>query len=224
MTIRRPFRALALVFALLSGGLAASAHPHVFIDASFALLFDGQGRLAAIRVYWLYDEFYSLSMIEDAQLDRDGDGEPDPARLAAWAGHDVDWAAGFPGDFTLEQGGQPLALDRPVDHKAVWRDGRILTIHTRPLHKPVPVTRAAPVVARAYDPSYFVAYDTPADPVVKGRDDCTITRRKPDDSGQKELLAELSRLDMQTDSITFMQMPDVGAAFADRFEVTCGAR
>lgn len=67
------FRGFALVFALLSGGISANAHPHVFIDASFALRFDGQGRLMAIRIYWLYDAFYSLSMIEDAQLDHDGD-------------------------------------------------------------------------------------------------------------------------------------------------------
>lgn len=215
------FRGFALVFALLSGSISANAHPHVFIDASFALRFDGQGRLMAIRIYWLYDAFYSLSMFEDAQLDHDGDGVPDPERLAKWAGNDVDWAAGFPGDFTLTQNGRAVALGRPADHKAIWRDGQIMTIHTRPLDRPLSVTRDSPVMARAYDPGYFVAYDTPSDPVIKGRDDCFITRHKPDAAGQKALLAELSKLDMQTVSISVMQMPDIGAAFADTFEVTC---
>ena len=88
--------ALAAVFA---GG--AAAHPHIFIDTAFELLFDEGGALEAVRIDWAYDEFYSLMLIEENDLDADGDSLPEQAALDAYAGQDVDWAAGFPGDFTI---------------------------------------------------------------------------------------------------------------------------
>lgn len=202
----------------------AAAHPHVFIDADAALVFDRSGRLAAVRVTWTYDEFYSLMMIEDASLDADGDGTPDPARLHAFAGHDVDWAAGFPGHIVLEQQGQPVGLAPPRDHDARFADGRIITSHVRPLNDPITMTSARPLRLRIYDPEYFVAYDTPREPTLEGRRDCSVVRRPPDTTGQAELLAALQTLDMQTDSLQVMRMADVGVSFAERFEVACGAR
>ncbi|WEF24851.1 DUF1007 family protein [Paracoccus sp. S3-43] len=210
--------------ALLSAALPASAHPHVFIDADAALIFGRSGRLEAVRVTWTYDEFYSLMMIEDARLDADGDGAPDPARLRAFAGKDVDWAAGFPGHIVLEQDGRPVPLGRPKAHAAHYAQGRIITSHVRPLKKPVAVTAAHPVQLRLYDPEYFVAYDTPREPTVEGLSGCRVIRRLPETSGQEELLAALQELDFQADSLTIMSMADVGVSFAERFEVTCGAR
>lgn len=203
---------------------SVAAHPHVFIDADAALVFDTSGRLEAVRVTWTYDEFYSLMMIEDAGLDADGDGTPDLDRLRAFAGHDVDWEAGFPGHIVLEQQDQPIALGPPRDHNARFADGRIVTSHVRPLSGPVTVTAARPLRLRIYDPEYFVAYDMPRDPTVEGRNDCSISRRPPDTTGQEELLAALQTLDMQTDSLQVMRMADVGVTFAERFEVACGAR
>lgn len=202
----------------------AAAHPHVFIDADAALVFGKSGRLEAVRVTWTYDEFYSLMMIEDANLDADGDGTPDPARLRAFAGHDVDWEAGFPGHIVLDQQDQPIGLGAPLDHHARFADGRIITSHVRPLSNPVTVTAAHPLQLRIYDPEYFVAYDTPREPAIEGRRDCSVSRRPPDASGQEELLAALQTLDMQSDSLQVMRMADVGVTFAERFEVQCDAR
>lgn len=201
----------------------ADAHPHVFIDTDVALIFGKSGRLEAVRVTWAYDDFYSLMMIEDAGLDANGDGVPDPDRLRAFAGQDVDWKAGFPGHIYLERQDKPIALGPPRDHVARFANGRIITSHVRPLTQPLAVTKSAPLRLRVYDPEYFVAYDTPRDPTIEGRRDCKVSHRAPDTSGQKDLLAELQNLDTQTDSLQIMQMPDVGVFFAKRFEVACGA-
>ncbi|WP_134680492.1 DUF1007 family protein [Paracoccus ravus] len=219
--------AVAALLAALSGACLAAApaaaHPHVFIEADAALIFDQSGRLEAIRVTWTYDEFYSLMMIEDGQLDSNGDGTPEAERLAAFAGQDVDWAAGFPGHILVEQGAT-LPLDPPLEHEAAYAKGRIVTSHLRPLTEPLAVTAAQPLRLRLYDPEYFVAYDTPRAPSIEGRSDCKVTRHAPDSSGQGELLAALQDLDMTADSISVMEMPDVGITFAEGFEVTCGAR
>jgi polyphosphate kinase len=37
-------------------------------------LFSDKGQLAAIRVVWAYDEFFSFLILEDHALDRDFDG------------------------------------------------------------------------------------------------------------------------------------------------------
>lgn len=203
---------------------SVGAHPHVFIDADAALIFGESGKLEAVRVSWTYDEFYSLMMIEDAQLDADGDGTPEPARLQAFAGHDVDWEAGFPGHIVAKQDGNPVRLGPPESHEARYASGKIVTSHIRPLEHPVAVTTADPLLLRIYDPEYFVAYATPRGPSVEGRKDCKVTRRPPDTSGQKELLDALQDLDMQADSISVMNMPDVGITFAEGFEIACGAR
>ncbi|HMO72532.1 MAG TPA: DUF1007 family protein, partial [Paracoccaceae bacterium] len=57
-------RALALTIALFAAA-PAGAHPHIFIDTGLEVIFDGQGRPAAVRVSWTYDDFYSLLMIVD---------------------------------------------------------------------------------------------------------------------------------------------------------------
>lgn len=212
------------LWAFLTPAGPAAAHPHVFIDADAALIFGKSGALEAIRVTWTYDEFYSLMMIEDARLDQDGDGIPEPARLDAFAGQDVDWAAGFPGHILAEQAGKAVGFLPPVDHRAHFRAGRVITSHIRPLKDPIAVTDASPLNLRLYDPEYFVAYDTPRLPTVEGRRDCKVTRRAPDTSGQAALLAELQNIDMQSDSLAIMNMPDVGITFAEGFKVTCGGR
>ena len=39
------------------------------------LVFDGEGRLAAIRTAWVYDAFFTLLVVEDGGHDADADGE-----------------------------------------------------------------------------------------------------------------------------------------------------
>ena len=67
------------------------AHPHVFIDTALTFRFDEAGRLAAVDVVWAFDDFSSMLMIEDMEMDPDGDDMltgDEIARLAAMFG---DW-------------------------------------------------------------------------------------------------------------------------------------
>ncbi|MEI4261910.1 DUF1007 family protein [Roseovarius sp. D0-M9] len=218
----RRLSALILVLALALPGGRAFAHPHVFIDAALSLIFDDEGRLAALRIGWSYDEFYSLVMIEDNGLDADGDGTPEPAQLEAFAGRDVDWAAGFPGDVTAALGGTEIALDGPVQHRAYYESGRIVTTHVRPLTTPVALDGV--LTARVYDPTFFVAYEVPALPTVEGREGCTVTRKAADTESAYETYGDkLASVDVGEDPFAEVDLGDIGILFADTFEVTCSA-
>jgi ABC-type uncharacterized transport system substrate-binding protein len=217
---KRTFASALALSAAVAG--PADAHPHVFIDAGFELIFEA-GALTAVRIEWAYDAFYSLMLIEENALDADADGVPDQPLLEAYAGQDVDWAAGFPGDFVLAQSGVPVALQGPVDHRARFTEGRIVTSHVRPLAAPLQVA-AGPVTARAYDPSYFVAYDVPQPPRIAGRADCTLEREPADrKAAEKQYGAKLAALDTGGDPFAEVELPDVGVLFADTFRLSCAA-
>lgn len=197
----------------------AQAHPHVFIDAGLTFLFDDQNRLAAVQVIWVYDEFYSLLMIEDGGYDTDGDGALTDAEKAALAGNDVDWEAGFPGDLTLRFGGETVALAGAVEHRADYENGRVVTSHIRPLETRIDIDGAGPLVAKVFDPTFFVAYDVTKG-VTTARDACSIAHT-PADLDAAEALVEslMSEQDYADDDY-----PQVGEAYADSFSLTCADR
>jgi hypothetical protein len=46
------------------------AHPHVFIDAGISLMTDDDRRtITSVEVTWLYDELYTLILLQDYELD-----------------------------------------------------------------------------------------------------------------------------------------------------------
>jgi ABC-type uncharacterized transport system substrate-binding protein len=200
---------------------AAVAHPHIFIDTAFTLVVEGD-RVTAVRVDWAYDEFYTMLMIEEYGLDGDGDGLPDSDLLDAFAGQDVDWDAGFPGHFALTQNGRDVALAGPVSHAARFENNRVITSHTRPLETPVPVDSG--LIARAYDPSYFVAYDVPEAPAVAGATACRFEREEADrKAAQAEYGEKLAAIDRAEDPFEVIEIPDIGILFADSFHLRCGS-
>lgn len=216
-------RTVTTAVLLCASATPAAAHPHIFIDTAFDLVFDEVGRLSAVRVEWVYDDFYSLLMVEEKNLDSDGDGVPEQDRLDAFAGQDVDWAAGFPGDFSVTVDGIEALLAPPKNHTATWRDERFVTSHFRPLARPVEVA-GHEIVARSYDPTYFVAYDVPGAPGIIGREGCRLLRQAADREAAQEKYGDaLAAVDMTEDPFEVVEIPDIGVLFADAFALSCAA-
>ncbi|WOI57198.1 DUF1007 family protein [Palleronia sp. LCG004] len=202
---------------------SAGAHPHIFIDTDFDLVFDDRGRLEAVRIEWTYDDFYSLLLVEEQDLDADGDGIPEQGLLDDFAGKDVDWEAGFPGDFTVTRNGQLIDLGPPKAHEAHWRDNRVVTTHLRPVVEPLAVGDSS-IVARAYDPTYFVAYDVPDAPGIEGREDCGLARKAADHGAAMRAVGEdLAALDQSADPFEVVELDDIGILFSDAFVLSCDA-
>ncbi|WP_424940985.1 DUF1007 family protein [Aliiroseovarius sp. S253] len=204
---------------IAASALPMASHPHVFIDAGANLIFDDAGQLAAVRVFWAYDEFYSLLLVEDNGLDADGDGIPEQAALDAYAGQDVDWAAGFPGDLYLQNQGADVALARPVEHGMRYEDGRVVSWHIRPLETRVTVG-AEPLLAQIYDPTFFVAYDVRLPVTVEGRDSCAVEQMPADLNAAYDKVESLL---YGPDSVEYSEdsYPEVGDLFADQLLLTC---
>jgi len=203
--------------------VTANAHPHVFIDAGVQMLFDDQGRLAAVRIVWAYDEFYSLLILEDCGLDPDADGVLTAEEQTLLAGFDMNWDPGFAGDTYLLQGDQPLELSGPTEFGAEFRNGRIISTHLRALPQRVEVG-VEPVVIKTFDPTYYTAYAISFDPVVKGRTGCDAQIFRPDLTAvSAELQAALAELspDQSIDELNLDSFPPIGEAFAEEVRVTC---
>lgn len=212
-------RVLLLGWLLAAGTGPALAHPHVWIDARIEVLLDDRNQATGLRISWTYDDLYSLYVVGDMGLDPDWDGQLTPEEEARLAGFDMNWDPSFPGDTYALLGAAPLALSRPTDWTASYGDGKITSTHLRRFDAPVPVG-ALPLVVQVYDPSYYVAYALPFDPVVVGGQDCRAEVFVPElDAAQQELLAALSEYTPDVDLEA--SFPAVGAAFAEEVRVTC---
>ena len=64
--LRRFVLFLAAIGTVASIAPPASAHPHVYIDMKTAFHFDAKGQLDALRVVWIFDEFYSAFALDGA--------------------------------------------------------------------------------------------------------------------------------------------------------------
>lgn len=212
----RTMRGAALAV-LLAG--PAAAHPHIFIDTGLEVIFDDQGRAAAVRVAWVYDDFYSLTMIQDQQLDADYDGNLTAEEEAKLSGFDMNWDADYEGDLYVLAGETPVKMGRPRDWTATYQDGRIISTHVRALEAPVEVA-AEPLVIQVYDPGYYTAYTILGTPVLTGGAGCAVQVFEPDLSeADKELQAMLQ--EYTADQSLEQDFPAVGAAYAEEARVTC---
>jgi ABC-type uncharacterized transport system substrate-binding protein len=52
----------------------AAAHPHMWIDLESRVMLNEAGQATAIKQVWLFDDFFSTAVIEDAGLHPDGAG------------------------------------------------------------------------------------------------------------------------------------------------------
>ena len=149
------FKAMLLALAtLLCSAMAAKAHPHVWVVVKSQIIFDGAGKVAAIRHEWTFDDMYSAFVT--AGLGKDGQ-DPTPEDLAPIAQTNVESLKEF-GYFTVSRiGGKPAVWGEPKDYSLRYNplDQSVTLIFTLPFQTPVP---SRTFVFQIYDPSYFVAF------------------------------------------------------------------
>lgn len=143
--------------ALLTAPVAASAHPHAWIDVAVTLMFDQDGQVTGLRQTWLFDPGYSAFATN---------GFTDPASLAELSRGNLENLAEF-NYFTDVQTigggvdfGAARALDTTVD------GGRLQMVFEVPFAAPVAVD-VEPLTYAIYDPTYYVEMlHTPTSPAV----------------------------------------------------------
>ncbi|OYV29180.1 MAG: hypothetical protein B7Z79_11095, partial [Thiomonas sp. 20-64-9] len=129
----------ACLLGLTAGAGAASAHPHVFVNVHSQVVFDPQGKIAAIRQQWTFDDMYTAFAI--AGLDGGSGKGPSPAQLHAIAQKNIDDLAQYQW-FTHASGGK-IRFVKPTDFGADYKPGGKLQLHfTLPLAEPASAGRA----------------------------------------------------------------------------------
>lgn len=210
-------RPAALALCLIPAPLAA--HPHVFVEASVGLVFDGAA-LIGVRLTWTYDDFFSLLLTEDLGVDPDGDMILSPAELAMVEASVLDWPADYGGDLEVTGPGGVLPLGARTEAQVAVEQGRIIESHVRLLAEPV-MPGAQGVAVQVYDPFYYVAYQVVGEIVFEGTEDCAAAYTPADLDAAYALLDELlygrpaSEVDLEGN------FPMVGVVFADTVTVTC---
>ncbi|MDF3855842.1 DUF1007 family protein [Paracoccus pantotrophus] len=217
MRCLRPVLLSLLSILALAG---AEAHPHVFIDTGLTFRFDGEGRLGAVSVVWAFDDFSSMLMVEDMEMDQDGDGVLTDDEIARLTAMFSDWPEDFAGDLYLTRDGNPVALSGPQEVAVRYQQGRIVVTHIRAL-----LDRIRPederIELQVYDPTYYTFYDLVGALEISGRDDCRVEIEKADiAAAQRKYGDELAKL--TNDEIMDQgKYPDVGGDFADDMRLEC---
>lgn len=193
----------------------ATAHPHVFIDGGVDFLFDETGRLAQLRVTWIYDPMTSLFILEDLRLDPAAPlSEADRARVAAY---DTVWEEGYAGDAYLWAGDRPAGLSGPRAPEAELRDGRVTIRFLRDLDAPFRPAPGARV--EVYDPTYYMAYVLTEAPRLEGPHagcEAWVEHFEP-----TLALAPLQKSLFALSAEETPEQADVGALFAEKAHLSC---
>ena len=197
--------------------LPALAHPHIFIDAGIAFIFNDAGQLAAVKVDWSYDDFYTMVQLDDMGIDKDGDGVITVKEQEKLTGFDTQWLDGFEGDLAVTFADERITLGGATQATAELIDGRLLTTHIRYFDKPLDMTKGD-ISLRVYDPTYYTAYTLDLGAEVINRKTCEMTQI-PADLGKAYDIVE----NLLYGSSTQDDYPAVGEHFADTLTLTCAS-
>ena len=206
------------LIAALAFPVTAAAHPHVFVQAQVAVVFDDAGNLS-VRLDWFYDDLFSLLVTSDLGIDMDGDLLLTADEQALLDGQITAWPPDYAGDLEVAQDGVILTLADKQDHAMTYEGGLFHEAHVRPVA--AVADPAAPLQIRVYDPSFYTAYELLPAVTVEGRDDCDVQIIAADIDAAYAL-AE-SQLDGRDPSTVGPDeyFPAIGDAFADTIVVTC---
>jgi len=196
----------------------AQAHPHIFVQVEVAVVFEDDAP-SAVKLAWIYDDYFSLLITADLGLDLDGDmvlTEEEEAILAASV---TEWPADFKGDLEVMQGTDVVQLAPRTDHTMTFENGIVREMHTRG----IPDTKdpTLPLTVRVYDPFYYVAYELVGPITIEGRDDCDAVVTPANLDAAYTLVEELLYGRPASDVGMDEEFPEVGVAFADTIEITC---
>lgn len=206
--LRAPLMAICLSLAPLAG----QAHPHVFIDTTLRAVVADDGTFTGLEVRWAYDDFYSLLIFADMGLDSDGDGRLRPDELKRLEGFDLQWIEGYEGDSYATNDGRPIALGPPQSRGITVEGGRIISTHFRSADAP-----AAGLQIKAYDPTFYTAYELAGQVEVDGP--CTARIEPANLDAAYSRLEELLYATPETEATEYY--PEVGESFADTVMLSC---
>lgn len=210
---RRGALTVAVLLGMVGWCMPAGAHPHGWIDVQSTVVFDGEGRITALRLDWLFDDIYSVFVLDEIA----DAGQARDEALRAIARRDLENLREY-GYFTdLRIDGTRVETGPVEQYDIGMREERLWLRFTVPLPAPVD-PRAHGVTFAVYDPTYFLEVlhveGTPVILAGVGAEGCESRLRQPQPTLEAiGLAASLDQTQSAGDTL--------GEVFAEWVTVTC---
>ena len=213
-------RCCAIALACLASGAPALAHPHAWIETRSDVVFDDEGRIAAINVEWDFDPGYSEMAVDG--LDDNGDGYHSAGELHPLARENLIALKDYDYFIKARAGAEAVSYGEVTEYGIIYTDGTLKMHFTVPLAEPLDPF-AAEFVYRIYDPSFYIAIDfaenAPLALLRNAPEPCRIELRQPPTGAEieatRDMLAEKGK-DWQAP-----EEDDFGSMFARPAAVVC---
>ncbi|MBB5573036.1 MULTISPECIES: DUF1007 family protein [Rhizobium] len=210
--------ALALTGGLLLLPVAASAHPHIFVEARLEVLAGSDGAVQELRNVWRFDEVFSSSVLMD--FDKNTNLKLDPDELKEVGKTVRDSLADYDYYTNLTFNGKAIKVNKPDVINVDYKDGQLLMFFAVKPSEPMPL-KGNKLSFGIYDPTLYTSIDFPSDNELVTEGDafksCTqkVVRPNPD-----EVIAEnkSTLTDAFFNDLTGTTMSKL---FATRMDVQC---
>lgn len=210
--------AVFVAIAAMMLSTAAFAHPHMFVDAQSTLLVGADGRVTGVRTAMIIDPLTTQYVLEEHGLGPDAALTDADRQVIAEAM--VGGLSEYDYFTEIRHDGELVAIaDAAVGQVQIHGDLLAAALDLT-FSEPLPLD-GEPLEVALFDPTYFAAVKTLGPPIVpESVGACTVdfVRFEPQSLDAMMLLEldELSREETPAD-------PRIGARFADRSRVECGA-
>jgi ABC-type uncharacterized transport system substrate-binding protein len=209
----RSYLAAAGCIVLLSV-TSAAAHPHMWVDLESRVVLNDKGQATEIQQVWLFDDFFSTAVIEDADLHPDG--------ASAGIQEEIDRIVNTLKPYNyftlIKHGARTLPLTFVGDVSWEVIENRIQMTFTVSIDNYIEVETQNFSYA-IFDPTYYVemAHLEGATIKIEGEaaEDCNSWIEQPNPSSDAIALSQSTTLDSDPDET-------VGRLFAETVHVNCG--
>ncbi|WP_438996745.1 DUF1007 family protein [Candidatus Puniceispirillum sp.] len=209
-----PSRFIIGAVCLIMGWVSVSnAHPHMWVDLKSQIILDGNDKVSAIYQEWLFDDFFSAAMLEEAALHPDGVEVAIKQKAAELMENLKPYNY-----FTLaKRDGVTLPLIQQGEAVAEIRENRFWMGFTVLMKSPVdPASQAFSYAI--FDPTYYIEmYHAEGETISfqgTAPDNCRTEILQPNPSADAIALSQSSSLDDNPDTT-------IGRLFAETIHVTC---
>lgn len=204
---------LLILFTVSSATAPAAAHPHAWIDLRSTVVLDGDGRVIGIEQEWLFDDFYTVFIIEGA----DSAAGAQKKALTALAETNLQNLRAYDYFTEVQAGGAKVSLGTVSEFESELRNGRLWMRFVVPFAAPIDSSTKRLSFA-VFDPTYYVEILHLKGDVIAFRgplaNGCTGWIVPPNPSTDVVMLAQALDRDAKPDNT-------LGSIFAERVEVSC---
>jgi ABC-type uncharacterized transport system substrate-binding protein len=197
--------------------LAASAHPHVFAEASLQVEVAPDGTVAQLGHVWRFDDLFSSTVL--IEFDANKDLQLDEAELETIAGVVHGSLAEFGYFQFVTADGKDVAMKAPDRFIATFEDNMLTIMFSS--QPEAPLSLRGKLGFGVYDPTFYTAIDFLDDGSMMVENlpsGCARAVVRPD---PEEAIAQ----NQQSLTDAFFEDPssnDMSKLFATRLELTCG--